>query len=230
MAWPLPIKPATFKGWKSHLKVHILPKLQNVLLPDITNKTVRDFVPTLKLSPKSVRNVVQVIKMVKASAIDEDGNELYPTKWNHDFIDMPRVKPAGATSAVVHRTSGYIFTNSRGGFIHQSNFLRREFHPVLKAAEIPKAGFHGFRRNRNTFLRNVARCPDGLLKYWLGHADKSMSDLYDKVREDEKFRRGQAKKVGVGFVVPKSLKATKTKPDKFVVRRVVRDSGEILQK
>jgi integrase len=88
-----PIKPATFKGWKSHLKVHILPKLQNVLLPDITNKTVRDFVATLKLSPKSVRNVVQVIKMVKASAIDDDGNELYPTKWNHDFIDMPQVNP-----------------------------------------------------------------------------------------------------------------------------------------
>lgn len=31
--------------------------------------------------------------MVKASAIDEDGNELYPTKWNHDFIDMPQINP-----------------------------------------------------------------------------------------------------------------------------------------
>ncbi len=74
------------------------------------------------------------------------------------------------------RTSGYIFQSSTGTPVHQSNFLRREFHPVLKAAEIPKAGFHGFRRYRNTFLRNVARCPDGLLKYWLGHADKSMSE------------------------------------------------------
>jgi integrase len=128
------------------------------------------------------------------------------------------------------RTSGYIFTNSKGGFVHQSNFLRREFHPVLKAAEIPKAGFHGFRRYRNTFLRNVARCPDGLLKYWLGHADRSMSDLYDKVMEDGDFRRAEAKRMGVGFAVPKSLKATKTKADKFVVRRVVRDSDEIPQK
>ena len=57
-----------------------------------------------------------------------------------------------------------------------------------------------------------------------------MSDLYDKVREDEIFRRAEAKRLGVGFVVPKSLKAAKAKPDKFVVRRVVRDSDEIRQK
>ncbi len=37
----------------------------------------------------------------------------------------------------------------------------------------------------------------------------------------------KAKRMGVGFVVPKSLKVTKTKSDKFVVRRVVRYSDEI---
>jgi integrase len=128
------------------------------------------------------------------------------------------------------RTTGYIFPSSTGTPIHQSNFLRREFHPVLKAAGIPKAGFHGFRRYRNTFLRNVARCPDGLLKYWLGHAHREMSDLYDKVRDDPKFRLAEAKKIGVGFEVPKNLKAAKTKPERFVVRRVVRDSSEMHQK
>jgi integrase len=309
-----PIKPATLKNWKSHLRVHILPRLQNVLLPDVTNKVVKDFVATLKLSPKSIRNVVQVIKMVKASAIDDDGNELYPTKWNHDFIDMPQVNPraqrqpsftaeqiekiikggdrrmqilivlSAATGLragelfgleVKHfdgssltveqeawdgiiqapktvnalrtielhptvakllrnfirpRTTGYIFPSGSGKPVRQSNFLRREFHPVLKAAGIPKAGFHGFRRYRNTFLRNVARCPDGLLKYWLGHADRGMSDLYDKVREDVKFRRAGAKKMGVGFAVPKSLKAAKTKADRIVVRRVVHHVEAIPQK
>jgi hypothetical protein len=127
-------------------------------------------------------------------------------------------------SFVGPRTSGYIFPSSIDTPVHQSNFLRREFHPVLKAAEIPKAGFHGFRRYRNTFLRNVARCPSGLPKYWMGHADKDMSDLYDKVREDPTFRRAEARRMGVGFAVPKKLKATKAKSDRFVVRRVVRDS------
>ena len=50
-----------------------------------------------------------------------------------------------------------------------------------------------------------------------------MSDLYDKVREDPKFRRAEAKRMGVGFVVPKKLKAA-NEADRFVVRRVVRDS------
>jgi integrase len=89
-----PIKPATLKNWKSHLNVHILSVFRNVPLPDVTNKKVKDFVADLstRIGPKSIRNIVQVIKMVKASAIDDEGNELYPTKWNHDFIDMPVVK------------------------------------------------------------------------------------------------------------------------------------------
>jgi integrase len=307
-----PIKPATLKNWKSHLNVHILPVIGNMTLPDVSNKTVKDFVATLKLAPKSVNNVVQVIKMVRGSALDEEGNELYPIKWNHDFIDMPTIKAreqhqpsftpdqiekivekggrrvqmltvllaasglrAGelfglevehfdgsavhvkqeAWNAIIQapktdnairsieldprvakllkeflagRTSGYVFGNGGGKPIHQSNFLRREFHPILKAAQIPKAGFHGFRRYRNTFLRNVARCPDGLLKYWLGHAHRDMSDVYDRVREDAKFRLAEAKKAGTGFKVPKRLKPTavkaKTKSDKNVVRLVVRDS------
>jgi hypothetical protein len=56
-----PIKPATLKNWRSHLNVHILPVLQNVPLPDITNQVVKNFVAGLAgssrpLSPKSVSN------------------------------------------------------------------------------------------------------------------------------------------------------------------------------
>jgi hypothetical protein len=48
------------------------------------------------------------------------------------------------------------------------DLLRRNFHPLLAAAKIPKNGFRGFRRYRNTYLRNETECPDGLLKFWLG--------------------------------------------------------------
>ena len=43
--------------------------------------------------------------------------------------------------------------------------------------------------------------------YWLGHADRSMSDRYDKVGEGANavFRAKQAAKMGVGFVLPKEL-------------------------
>jgi hypothetical protein len=33
----------------------------------------------------------------------------------------------------------------------------------------------------------------------MGHADESMSDLYDKIKEDVTFRREWAEKCGFGF-------------------------------
>ena len=36
----------------------------------------------------------------------------------------------------------------------------------------------------------------------MGHADESMADLYDKIKEDEKFRREWAEKAGFGFKLP----------------------------
>lgn len=308
-----PIKPATADAWQSHLNVHILPNLQNTRLPDITNKVVRDFVAQLsgKLSAKSLRNVVQVIQMVKASAINENGDEIYPTKWNRDFLDMPEIKQreqnrpsftppqiesliakadrraqmfvilSAATglrvsevfglgvqhfdgqsltieqavrggkiqtpktedsrrivelhprvakllkSFIGDRSTGFIFHDTKGTAVRQSNFLRRDFHPALKKAGIPRAGFHGFRRYRNTYLRNVAGCPDGLLKFWLGHSSNGdMSDRYDKVRDDPKFRLAQAKTMGVGFKLPRGLRAEIAKSRKLVVHHVVRDSKE----
>jgi hypothetical protein len=48
-----------------------------------------------------------------------------------------------------------------------------------------KAGNHAF-RFRNTYLRNYTACPEGLYRYWLGHAGKDMSDLY--LRRDQRGR------------------------------------------
>jgi len=36
----------------------------------------------------------------------------------------------------------------------------------------------------------------------MGHADESMSDLYDKIKEDVKFRREWDEKTGFGFELP----------------------------
>ena len=65
-----------------------------------------------------------------------------------------------------------------------------------------KAGNHAFRRFRNTYLRNYTECPEGLYKYWMGHAGKDMSDLYDKIKEDVAFRRQWAERCGFGFELP----------------------------
>ena len=82
-----------------------------------------------------------------------------------------------------------------------------------------KEGNHAFRRFRNTYLRNHTECPEGLYKYWMGHAGEGMSDLYDKIKEDVPFRKKWAEQCGFGFTLPSVVpnvpkKAPKTKAAK----------------
>lgn len=43
------------------------------------------------LSPASIRDYANIVKAVVASAIDENGEEKFPRKWNEEFIDAPLV-------------------------------------------------------------------------------------------------------------------------------------------
>ena len=90
-----------------------------------------------------------------------------------------------------------------------TNVIRRHLHPALKQLNFVnqfngahKAGSHAFRRFRSTYLRNKTECPDGLRNYWMAHAGSSMSDLYDKIKEDVQFRKIWAERCGFGFEFP----------------------------
>jgi len=55
---------------------------------------LRQFVEILSaagLAPKTIVNVVTVVKLVVASAVDEDGDQIHPRIWNHEFIQLPLV-------------------------------------------------------------------------------------------------------------------------------------------
>jgi hypothetical protein len=70
-----------------------------------------------------------------------------------------------------------------------------------------KAGHHAFRRFRNTYGRNYTQCPEGLYKYWMGHAGKDMSDLYAKIKEGAAFRRKWAERCVFSSGFPPLTKA-----------------------
>jgi integrase len=94
-AFPKPVKPATARGWQSYLAKWLNPSIGDVSLMDVKTGVLKSIVEklgTAGLSPKSVRNIVQVITMVKSSAVDEDGNEIYPYKWNFEFAQVPTVE------------------------------------------------------------------------------------------------------------------------------------------
>jgi integrase len=89
-----PLKPATIFGWQHCLDRWILPHLGNKSLFDVGNRALRQFVEVLSaagLAPKTIVNVVTVVKFVVASAVDEEGEQLYPRAWNHEFIQLPLV-------------------------------------------------------------------------------------------------------------------------------------------
>lgn len=90
-----PVKPATIFGWRHALDKWILPKLGDRLLSEIANGAMRELIETMAeggLAAKTIVNYSQVVKMVLASAVNEDGDQLYPRKWNHDFIGLPIVE------------------------------------------------------------------------------------------------------------------------------------------
>jgi integrase len=285
------VKPSTLINWRSILTNHVLPFFKDMPLSDVTNQQMKEFVEVLSgkgLSAQAIKNVTQVAKLVKASEKDKDGNEIFPTTWNHDFIDMPIVdeskqdKPtftAEQVSQVVkeatgriqmacilfaatglragellglevrhfngasvkieqeiwsgkkedpktpnakrvvdlhsdaanllkefigQRTSGYIFQTASGRPLSQTNLLKRELHPLLARVGISMRGFHCFRRFRITFLRKE-KCPEAILKAWLGHKGQSVTDGYDRGAEDPIYRKDVCSAMGLGFDPPKTL-------------------------
>jgi integrase len=103
-----------------------------------------------------------------------------------------------------NRTQGLLFQNRSGRGLAQSNVVRRHLHPILKELGIEKQGFHGFRRFRVSHLR-LQRIPEGLIRYWIGHSGKTVTDKYDK-QEDANYRLQVADQVGLGFSVVRNVR------------------------
>jgi integrase len=295
-----PVAASTLELWDGCLRNWLNPKIGDIPVSEINNAALRGLVATMPeggLSAKTIDNYSQVVKMVVASAVNKEGEEIYPRKWNHEFMDMPVIEkakqntpcfssevmsglaswkkererivfilcaaaglrigealgleidkhispdfltisieqkarhgkiegrlktPSALRKVDLHpmiatmlkefvgeRKTGFLFRTRNGKPLGSSNILRRHLHPALKRLGFinpftgtNKAGNHAFRRFRNTHLRNRTGCPEGLLKFWRGHTDESMSALYDKIKEDVAFRREWAEKCGFGFELP----------------------------
>jgi integrase len=284
-----PIKPATVSTWQNCLDKWLNPHLGDMPLANVNNGSIKTLVSQMYaagLSAKSIVNYSGLVKLVVASAVDNDGDQLFPRRWNHEFIDMPVVEnqnqPTFSAETVTSiiakadgqerilyallagtglrvgealgleigkhisedcrtlyirqsvwqgdtqtpktenskrdvdlssclgemlkahigdRTVGFLFASLKGNPLSQSNVLRRDLHPILAELGVNKAGFHTFRRFRATFL-SKSRVPEALVKFWLGHANKSVTDEYIKMFNEVRFRRDVADQIGVGFDIP----------------------------
>jgi hypothetical protein len=77
-----PIAPATVESWQGCLDVWILPNLGDVLLSSVGNLALKGLVEKMVeagLSPETAVNTYsQVVKSVVASAVNEEGEQLFP--------------------------------------------------------------------------------------------------------------------------------------------------------
>ena len=95
-----PVKPATAASYHSVLKKWLNPLLGDLPLASVGNAAVKKIISNLseaKLSPKSIVEIVAVVKLVVASAVyDEEGKEgqqRYPRTWNQDYINLREIDP-----------------------------------------------------------------------------------------------------------------------------------------
>ena len=90
-----PVASSTIEEWERTLRNWINPHIGDCPISDVSNAVLKELVAKMSeggLSPKTIDNYIQVPKMVVASVTDDDGNQVYPRKWNHEFIDMPIVE------------------------------------------------------------------------------------------------------------------------------------------
>jgi integrase len=89
-----PVEQTTIDNRRYALEKWLYPSLGEMYLADVNSLTLKALVDKMaaSLSAASIRDYSNIVKAVVASALDENGEERFPRKWNEEFIDAPLVK------------------------------------------------------------------------------------------------------------------------------------------
>jgi len=90
-----PAKPATVSNWRYCLNKWLNPNIGDLPLATVNNATVKVLVAKMheaNLSAQTITTYVNFVKLVVGSAIDDNGEQMFPRKWNHEFIDLPVIE------------------------------------------------------------------------------------------------------------------------------------------
>jgi integrase len=92
-----PIRPTTGDDIQRALDKWILPEIGDLPLSETAKyAAMKRLVAKMNsggLSPKSINNYFRIAAAVVGSAEDQDGNSLYPRKWDQEKLDLPIVEP-----------------------------------------------------------------------------------------------------------------------------------------
>jgi integrase len=99
-----PAKPATIKLYDSYIRNHINPYFGDMEIEDIKNAVMKQFAAKLisdELSPATITGVMTVTKRIISSAVNDEGELLFPKTWNHRFIGVPQVNPRKQKTPII---------------------------------------------------------------------------------------------------------------------------------
>jgi integrase len=133
-------------------------------------------------------------------AVWEDRVQTPKTRNAYRQVDLCPELAEMLRTFIGKRTDGFVFGSRNGSPLLQSNIRNRKLYPLLDSLKVPRSGFHSFRRYRLTWLRRQ-KVPEGLIRYWMGHGNLSVTDGYE-VFEDVIYRQNCSEQAGIGFSVP----------------------------
>jgi integrase len=87
-----PVKPKTLQTWKYAAKKWLYPDLGDLPLAQVNNATVKPLVAKMRAancSPQTIHSYIGLVKMIVASKLDANGEQMFPRQWNHRFLDIP---------------------------------------------------------------------------------------------------------------------------------------------
>ncbi len=98
-----PRRSGTLDAYQSYLDAHLLPQMGSRALLDLDNAAAKVFFSPIsdKLAASTVKGIFNVFKGVIASAVDQNGNQIYPRTWNKSFLDLPKLSPADQNTPVI---------------------------------------------------------------------------------------------------------------------------------
>ena len=103
------------------------------------------------------------------------GIESYPkTDAGIRDIDLAPALAALVKKFIGNRTSGFLFETASGLPMSPRNIARDGLHPILKRMGRELAGFHTFRRFRESILQ-MSEARTLLIDFWMGQANRDMS-------------------------------------------------------
>ena len=111
-----PAKPSTVKGRRYCVNNRLNPTLGDLPLASVNNATVRALVGKMheaNLSAQTITTYVNLVKLIVSSALDDNGDELFPREWNNEFLDVPLIEDQKQPT-FTEKTKTAIVEKSRG--------------------------------------------------------------------------------------------------------------------